>query len=696
MPRKGKASQRSRDKVHRRWVAETPSKDGKDSVSGADPLNALKLVPLQGSLPIPERGNIAMSDSPVCVCTPESVPSPVCEAGQAPLTDSPRCVCTPASVPSLSEVGDAVSRTNQKRCKIQNEENIQNKNEKEIHENNIEKLKNKTEKELHENNIEELKNKTEKEIHENNIEKLKNKNQIDIYENHIETLKNKMEDMSENRMEQKFQNNRSQESCQQERNIQLENGKEKRNKVQFGMSIGTGIFSSLQGNFHQGCTEVFGITSGKQCVANALSSIIFSRVKNQNAWLSSDIDKILTTGNELYGYLQASSTVQNEYLLIDELPNEIEVYDKCFSVQTFESQVGLIGYDERLRDDVEMFGMSILEALQRSFEMAECSFVCFGGNTFSVMKVGKQYFLFDSHARDQSGLLDANGKSTLIGVETLEGVAQHCLQLALSLSVNQNSQFEITPVNIIELGTDDIHIVEESSSDRAAEIEKGDVLLDRYFDDQECRLKNMVKRKEKEGKIRYSRNEYIRNYMKNWRKNEHARNIEKVRDKLAKQEKRLDNTKRTIEKERDKTARQAKRLDKESRNIERGRERATKQLKRLDKEMRCTEKERDKNARKAKRLDKESRNIEKERDKIARQAKRLDKESRNIEKGRERATKQVKRLDKEMRCIEKEKDKITKKRKRNDPIFRLSEKERERNAKQKQRANIDIMNNEHD
>ncbi|XP_061173536.1 uncharacterized protein LOC133182702 [Saccostrea echinata] len=496
--------------------------------------------------------------------------------------------------------------------------------------------------------------------------------------------------MGENRTE-KTHDDKSQEMYPHTRNIQLEAGVEKRKERKTGEGIDTGMFLSVQGHFHQGCSDLFGFSSGKQCVANALSSIIFSKVKIQNVWSSSDIDRILTTGNELYGYLQASSTVQNEYLLINELPSEIEVYDKCFSMQIFESHVGLIGNDKQSEIDGETYGISILEALQKSFEVAECSFVCFGGNTFSVMKVGKRYFLFDSHARDHKGLLDANGKSTLIGIETLEGVAQHCLNLALSLSVDQNSQFEITPVNITESGTDALQVMGEISSDETAEHIKNDSLLDRYFDDQECRQKGMIKKKE-EGKINTSRKEYIKNYMKNWRNKEHARNIEKVRDKVAKQERRLETEKRNIERERDKVARQEKRLDNERRKIERGRERRARQVKRLDKDARNIEKERDKTARQVKRLDKKIRNIEKEKDKTAKQAKRLDEETRNFEKERDKTARQAKRLDKEIRNIEKERDKTARQAKRLDKEIRNIEKERDKTGRQAKRLDEETRN----
>ncbi len=87
-----------------------------------------------------------------------------------------------------------------------------------------------------------------------------------------------------------------------------------------------------QGSFHQGDRR-FGDNSGKQCVANCLASIMYSKKKDVRNWKCSDMDSILITGNELYGFLQDSSTINNNYLLINELPTELDVFDSHYSMK---------------------------------------------------------------------------------------------------------------------------------------------------------------------------------------------------------------------------------------------------------------------------------------------------------------------------------------------------------------------------
>lgn len=59
------------------------------------------------------------------------------------------------------------------------------------------------------------------------------------------------------------------------------------------------MYTSVQGNFHQ-ANDLFGLNAGLQCVPNCLSALSYHKNKPAHLWQSSDMDKILTTGNELY------------------------------------------------------------------------------------------------------------------------------------------------------------------------------------------------------------------------------------------------------------------------------------------------------------------------------------------------------------------------------------------------------------
>lgn len=61
--------------------------------------------------------------------------------------------------------------------------------------------------------------------------------------------------------------------------------------------------TSIQGNFHQ-ANDMFGLNAGLQCVPNCLSALTYHQIKPAQLWQPSDLDRILTTGNELYDTLQ--------------------------------------------------------------------------------------------------------------------------------------------------------------------------------------------------------------------------------------------------------------------------------------------------------------------------------------------------------------------------------------------------------
>ena len=202
---------------------------------------------------------------------------------------------------------------------------------------------------------------------------------------------------------------------------------------------------SVQGSFHQ-AHAMFGDNAGTQCVANCLGAVAYHKLKNTQLWDTSDMNIVLTTGNELYTYLQRSSTINNRYLLVSELPQFVECFDKMFEFRCYESLASLIslGVDEVCYDDFNAH--SLLDALQISLSDADGCFVCFGGSTFFVGKTFAKYFIFDSHSRNREGHQTADGKSTRIIHDNLFDVQQHILSLASSMGFTDVIDCEITGV----------------------------------------------------------------------------------------------------------------------------------------------------------------------------------------------------------------------------------------------------------
>ncbi len=79
-------------------------------------------------------------------------------------------------------------------------------------------------------------------------------------------------------------------------------------------------------------------------------------------------DTFLNTGNELYGHLSNSSTMNNDYLLINELPNQLIVFNKSFTMIYHESVSGMFEDDGHL----SQFNMMQLDrALEQTLQKYE-------------------------------------------------------------------------------------------------------------------------------------------------------------------------------------------------------------------------------------------------------------------------------------------------------------------------------------
>ena len=204
--------------------------------------------------------------------------------------------------------------------------------------------------------------------------------------------------------------------------------------------------SSIQGSFHQGHPH-FLPHSGRQCVANSCVALLLNEVKSSSQWVKGDIDLILETGNELYGSLQKFTTITDAYLLINELPHIVEVFNQTFSLTVGQPCTGMI--DDCTGNDADGFTLMSLEnALHSTFEDFDSCFINFANSTFVAMHIQNAFFLFDPHSRDVRGMLAFDGKSTLIHFDNIADVYNHCQNLAESMHVCKKTMFEVTGVKI--------------------------------------------------------------------------------------------------------------------------------------------------------------------------------------------------------------------------------------------------------
>ncbi|XP_030847547.1 uncharacterized protein LOC105443054 isoform X3 [Strongylocentrotus purpuratus] len=190
--------------------------------------------------------------------------------------------------------------------------------------------------------------------------------------------------------------------------------------------VDTQITLVAQGTFNQGDTR-FGDLSGKQCVTNSLSALLYSKVKNANDWKSTDLDRILNNGNELYCYIRRSTSLDNQYLLISDLYEYLDAYNELFNIVCREPVTGLLDGDELIL--AQSLSMTLKQALEKELcTDSDACFVTFARSTFIVLSGQDGFFIFDSHSRSSRGFLICNGHSVVLRTQSWQGVYKHCMR----------------------------------------------------------------------------------------------------------------------------------------------------------------------------------------------------------------------------------------------------------------------------
>jgi len=159
----------------------------------------------------------------------------------------------------------------------------------------------------------------------------------------------------------------------------------------------------VQGSFHQGDAK-FGYSSGIQCSCNTLVSICYSKFRSPIFWKFHDLDIFLSEGDSNFKRLGFRETP-----FVDQFPKgqecniEFKVFDGEFSSNDF--VINFIS-DELL------------------FKHAG-ALIVISGYSIVVTFYGKEYFVFDSHSRDELGNICLDGKSILMRFKTLKDVRNY-------------------------------------------------------------------------------------------------------------------------------------------------------------------------------------------------------------------------------------------------------------------------------
>ena len=200
----------------------------------------------------------------------------------------------------------------------------------------------------------------------------------------------------------------------------------------------------IRGKFHQGDIQLFSAESaGRQCSCNAL--VFLCTIENTIDTLTPyHIDQVLQMGDQLYKTrcceLEAVNELhQGKVLDQTQLPNTCRI-DDCFYTIDYKHEKFRHG---RLDDDPLQTELNTW--LQYAFTVTDKNILVLDGYMMAVYKhsMTGQFIYFDSHSRDENGLVAAEGTSIALIFGNFQDLFHYLLQLIASLHAKY---FGIQPI----------------------------------------------------------------------------------------------------------------------------------------------------------------------------------------------------------------------------------------------------------
>ncbi len=173
------------------------------------------------------------------------------------------------------------------------------------------------------------------------------------------------------------------------------------------------VHSVIRGTFHQGDLQVFSSESvGRQCSCNAL--VMLCIVDNIfESLMPSHLDQVLTIGDTVYTNkcqeLEACHMLAADKLLDQtHLPDYLTIYDKSYTI-TYK-------HDDFRHGKVTNEYSHLNNCLQYVFTVSDKNILILDGYMMAVYKqsVTGQFLFFDSHSRDENGLVTTEGSSVAL------------------------------------------------------------------------------------------------------------------------------------------------------------------------------------------------------------------------------------------------------------------------------------------
>ena len=202
----------------------------------------------------------------------------------------------------------------------------------------------------------------------------------------------------------------------------------------------------VRGSIHQGHHKLRMDSRHRQCPFIILSIFICNHHLPARCWTPNKIDEIINFGNSMYSHALTSGSIPNtRCLLVSDLPVVAKSFDS--SLLTIKYRNEHSGFFNG--SVVEMpCTYSLSDSLVNDFSSLNDAILLLDGYMTGIMKNDSEYFFFDSHERDQSGMpvITETGAALLIYFKSQHELEAHIFVLANKLRV---TKFEIVPIKYL-------------------------------------------------------------------------------------------------------------------------------------------------------------------------------------------------------------------------------------------------------
>ncbi|MEW8545667.1 MAG: hypothetical protein AB2693_19270 [Candidatus Thiodiazotropha sp.] len=164
-------------------------------------------------------------------------------------------------------------------------------------------------------------------------------------------------------------------------------------------------------------------------------------------WSAQNLDTILEQGDMLYERI--SNKRKQTYLMIDELPHELNNFD----VKYLDAITGSLSFSTKL--DISSPFRTLRAACDDVLPNSGMAFMTIGNMspsyTTGIVREGDKFLVFDPHSRNTDGMCCPDGTAVVTCHQGLDDLIKFYRNLARSLAItDQHCPFELVPVKILK------------------------------------------------------------------------------------------------------------------------------------------------------------------------------------------------------------------------------------------------------